>query len=422
MTDLFTCKLTPLSFQDVDEFLGLSLPEDKRLPESSQIDYKQDLPGDLGDDVAALANTYGGLIFLGIKSDKNRNNVPVLWDGVQLGSDPSVRVASRILSTVRPRPEFDIGLASSTNGNIVVIRIREGSYPPYEYEQGASVRIPIRVNDRNKQASVRDIEALIERRSATKQAAQRASANLQTESLVAFRTESLPGGGTRESRDDRVHKMILVPHRPSRWRLDLKFERQFERWIQGAFPNARTFSSNFRSGVFYDFREVRNEAKRLYRVWRITSDGALGVARNVDHHGSPGEPIGDFAADLLFFFRLARIVVGQGASFGRSSFTDVLSTPSTSYLPKFPAPDGVREYDEIRGVHFPTTRPEVLPGTTSWAEELDFHAIENPVELSTLILFDQLRSSWGASIDYERLMEAVTALESQSRTPNWGRN
>jgi restriction endonuclease S subunit len=58
-------------------------------------------------------------------------------------------------------------------------------------------------------------------------------------------------------------------------RLDVKFERQFERWIQGTFPNARTFSSNFRSGMFYEVREIRNEAKRMYRVWRITSDGAL---------------------------------------------------------------------------------------------------------------------------------------------------
>jgi hypothetical protein len=421
MADLFTCKLTPLSFQDVDEFLGLSLPEDKRLPESSQIDYKQDLPGDLGDDVAALANTYGGLIFLGIKSDKNRNNVPVQWDGVHLGSDPSVRVSSRILSTVRPRPEFDIGLVGSTNGSIVIVRVKEGSYPPYEYEQGASVRIPIRVNDRNKQASVRDIEALIERRNATKQAAQRAITSLQPESLVSFRTESLPGGGTRDSRDDRVHRMVLVPHRPTRWRLDVKFERQFERWIQGTFPNVRTFSSNFRSGMFYEVREIRYEAKRLYRVWRITSDGALGVARNVDHHGFPGEPIGDIAVDLLFFFRLARVVLEAGASFGRSLFTDVLSSPSTSYLPKFPTPNGLHGYDEIKGVHFPATRPEVLPGTTTWAEELDFHVVEDPVDMSTQVLFDQLRSSWGASIDYDRLLEAVAALDAQSRTANWGR-
>ena len=195
MADLFACKLTSLSVQDLNEFLGLSLPEDKRLPESSQIDYKQDFPSDLGHDVAALANTYGGLIFLGIKSDKNRNNVPVQWVGVQLGSDPTVRVSSRILSTVHPRPEFEIGLVGGTNGSIVVIRVKEGSYPPYEYEQGTTVGIPIRVNDRNKQASLRDIEALIERRNATKQAAQRVTTSLQLESLVAFRLSHCPAEG-----------------------------------------------------------------------------------------------------------------------------------------------------------------------------------------------------------------------------------
>src|SRR5260370_29874924 len=171
--------------------------------------------------------TYGGLIFLGIKSDKNRNNVPVEWDGAQLGSDSSARVSSRILSSVPPRPEFDTGAVRSTNGDILIIRVKEGSYPPYEYEQGASVRIPIRVNDRKKQASVRDIEALIERRNATKESVQSASANLQPDTLFAYRVESLPGGGRRDVKDDRVHKMLLVPHRPTRWRLDVKFERQF---------------------------------------------------------------------------------------------------------------------------------------------------------------------------------------------------
>src|ERR1700674_3433587 len=100
MADLFTCNFAPLSFQDVDEFLGLSLPEDKRLPENSRIDYKQDFPSDIGDDVAALSNAYGGLIFLGIKSDKYKNNVPVSWEGTQLGPDPTARISARILSTV----------------------------------------------------------------------------------------------------------------------------------------------------------------------------------------------------------------------------------------------------------------------------------------------------------------------------------
>ena len=88
MTDLFTCNLSSLSFHDVDQFLGLSLPEDKRLPESSQIDYKQELPPDLGEDVAALANTYGYLRWADLLGDQvgqeqKQHSHTVGWDATR---------------------------------------------------------------------------------------------------------------------------------------------------------------------------------------------------------------------------------------------------------------------------------------------------------------------------------------------------
>jgi hypothetical protein len=421
MPDLFTCDLSVLSFQDVDEFLGLSLPEDKRLPENSRIDYKKDFPSDLGDDVAALANAYGGLIFLGIKSDKNKNNVPVCWDGTQLGPDPSARISARILSTVRPRPLIDIGLVKAAGGVIAIVRVKDGDYPPYEYEQGNTVRISIRVNDTKRQASVRDIEGLMERRSSTSDGARKAIVSLQPDSLYTYRADPTPGHPDRQTRDERTHTMLLAPHRPLRSRLDVLFERQFERWIQGAFPNARTFSANFRSGTFYEVREIRDDPKRLHRVWRISRDGALGFARNMDQHGSPGEPVGDAAADLLFFFRLCRIALETAGSFGRTLFTDVLSSPSTSFLAKFPEPDGIHGYDDVGGIHFPPARPEVLPVTATWTDELDFQSIQAPIELTSSILLDQLRAIWGASIRYHRLLEAVTDLDVQSAAPGWGK-
>jgi hypothetical protein len=420
MTDLLTSNLTGLALKDIDDFLGLSLPEDQRVPESSRVDYKEDMPQDLGNDVAALANSYGGLIFLGIRSDKNKNNIPVNWDGAQLGSDPSARISNHILSTVRPRPQFDTGLVKTASGYIAIIRVNEGDYPPYEYEKGNTVRIPIRINDTTRQASVRDIEMLMERRKVTKDSAQKVIATLQPDSLFPSRLEGMPGGGASEVRNDRVHKILLAPHRPVRWRLDSPFERKLERWIKSAFSDTRSFSLNFRSGTFYEVREIRNQANYLQRVWRISNEGGLGFARNIDHHGSPGEPIGDVAADLLFFFRLARLALEEGGSFGRVSFTDILASPSTAFLPKFPEPDGVHGYDEVGGVHFPPIRPVVLPGTTTWAEDLDFRSIQTPAPQVASILFDQLRASWGANIHYDRLLEAVLALDSQSTAPQWG--
>jgi hypothetical protein len=49
MADLLSCDLTKLSLKDVDEFLGLSLPENQRVAESGRIEYKEDLPQDLGE-------------------------------------------------------------------------------------------------------------------------------------------------------------------------------------------------------------------------------------------------------------------------------------------------------------------------------------------------------------------------------------
>jgi len=49
-----------------------------------------------------------------------------------------------------------------------------------------------------------------------------------------------------------------------------------------------------------------------------------------------------------------------------------------------------------------------------------FSPSKHPTGLTTPILFDQLRGSWGASIHYDRLLEAVIALDSHSISPNWG--
>lgn len=127
---------------------------------------------------------------------------------------------------MRPRPQFDIGLVNAASGDIVIVRVKEGDYPPYEYEQGNTVRISIRVNDTKRQASVRGIEMLMERRNVTKESAQKVIATLQPDTLYPYGIETLPGNATGDVKDDRVHRMLLAPHRPLRWRLDSTLERR----------------------------------------------------------------------------------------------------------------------------------------------------------------------------------------------------
>lgn len=421
MSDLLTCDLNTISLQDVDEYLGLSQPENLRLSESSRIDYKEELPADLGDDVAALANTYGGLILIGIKADK-KGNIPVQWNGVQLGPDPSARISARILSTVRPRPQFDIGLVEAANGKIVVLRVKEGDYPPYEYEQGNSVRISLRVNDVKRPAAVRDIEALMERRATTGTSPSSRLAALDINTLWTYSMDKLPGGDTRQHLNNRAHRIFLAPHRPLNIRLDLTFEKEFEHWIKVSFPDTESFSQKNRTGQFYEVRGSRpGRCNAQHRVWRISSNGSLGFVRNIDWHGSPGEPIGDVAVDLIFFFRLARRMLETSGNFGNATLTDQLCCGNTTFLSKFPEPTYLGDYDDVSGIQFPPVRPEVLPNMPNCEQNLGFHDFEQPDEQITSILFDQLRAGWGAGVHYEHLLDAVAALDRQSKAPKWGR-
>lgn len=87
MADLFTDALDSLTITEILAFLCLDLAEDKRPREGQRIDFKLDLPQDIGKDVAAMSNSDGGLIFIGVNADKAKQNVPVAADGVNLGVD-----------------------------------------------------------------------------------------------------------------------------------------------------------------------------------------------------------------------------------------------------------------------------------------------------------------------------------------------
>lgn len=133
MANLFLNDLSHLSTADVEAFLALSSPEDQRPTETSRLDFKESFIPDIGDAVAALANTHGGLILIGVRADKTKQNIPIDMPGAtNLGPDARARITDAILATVQPRPEIDhIGLVNGRTGGavIAVIRVSEGPIP-----------------------------------------------------------------------------------------------------------------------------------------------------------------------------------------------------------------------------------------------------------------------------------------------------
>ncbi|MCI0724732.1 MAG: putative DNA binding domain-containing protein [Acidobacteria bacterium] len=420
MADFFSGDLSKLTVQDFDDFLAIKQPEHLRPTESPRIDFKEPLPTDIGDAIAAMSNGNGGLVFVGVKSDKKKQNIPVGLVGVTLGTDARAQITDRILATVNPRPHFDIGFAllPGTNKHVAVIRVYEGSYPPYEYKQGSTVRTPMRIQDTNRQATVRELEELFKKRTAFGKSGSEVIRNLATADDL-FCTYDNPSGEVRENDYTRI---VAAPRVELRLRLDSRFERSFEKTVASSSPWDRQFSRNRRTGLYYQIERRSSGAHRIHRIWRVWANGALGFVGNLTRRGHPGEAVGDLAADLLFFCRVARQFFAAQGFWGTVVLEHELSCAGVNFLPLFPPPDGSGDYDRWDGINFPNSRHPYLQSRSICIEEVDQTGLEKPETLVAETLLYQLRQTWGAQINYDKLAEAVAALASNARDPNWGKS
>ncbi|MGH8659370.1 MAG: AlbA family DNA-binding domain-containing protein [Gammaproteobacteria bacterium] len=132
---LITAPIASLTWQDVLDFCGLDLPE------GATIDYKRDIPTKLGQTVAAMANTDGGIVLIGIDEDRTTTR-PVL---PPLGL-PSIRgVPERItnlcISNITPPlvPEMAVVPDSSDTKVVAVIRVPQSHQAPHAVARNTKV-------------------------------------------------------------------------------------------------------------------------------------------------------------------------------------------------------------------------------------------------------------------------------------------
>lgn len=420
MANLFLSDLSKMSSVDVESFLALSNPEDQRPTETSRLDFKESLPMDIGDSVAALSNTYGGLILIGVKADKAKQNIPVDMPGAtNLGPDAKARIMDLILSTVQPRPMIeDIGVAAGrmNAGLVAVIRIREGTYPPYQFQRGSTVRIPVRLQDTNRQATVREIEALFEKRSNQSKSPGEVVGTYNGSDVYC--TFDAPNGENRESD---YHRILLVPRATMRIRQDMKFERAFEKLVLSSFPSDHGLTRKIGRGNYFQVERREPGAARTHRIWRCWGDGAIGFIGNLTRPSRRGYPVGDLAADLLCLFRLAA-ALWDGQNFhGGVVLSDEIACGGITFVPEFPPPDGTGDYDLVSGINLASQRPQAFSARAVSLEEIDRPTLERPEEMVAQVILDQLRETWGASINFDKLFAAVSQLAQQISTPGWGK-
>lgn len=384
MADLFKDNLEQLNLSAVIEFLGINAPEEQRPPEGARLDFKQTLTQDLASDVAAFANTSGGLIFIGVSSSKTstKQNVAMDAPGCPLGPDARARIANIISTTVNPLPNFEVqSFAVDAQGNsVAVLRVIEGNYPPYECQRSGDFKIPMRVLDTTRQASLREIEKLIEKRAAMG----------ATASAAAH--EHLRDVNLERMQD--CHVAILVPLPSLNLQLDRQFEQIFTNRVREVFKRLGHFDE-FRKGNFY---KIDFEFGRTIGSW---VDGGFLMAANLNRRGSPGEYVGDMLDDLYQSFRLAWAHFTALSHAGQCLVLHMMKINTLSQLlPLFEIAHG--KYP-VQGISLAQPRPNGRPAVTEFERLIGVRELEQPYRSVADIALQQLRESWGADVDLGKL-------------------
>lgn len=158
MRSIWTLPVDEITSADLKVFL------DQELPEGPQLDYKLSLENSISKNIAAFANTVGGIIVFGVKTDGA--NKPILpAKGIPAGAWNADRLnqicANSINPAILPNVSGPIDNPFDNEGEhtiLAVLRVDQSIAAPHAINQ--STHVPIRINDMSKRFDVADIDRI----------------------------------------------------------------------------------------------------------------------------------------------------------------------------------------------------------------------------------------------------------------------
>jgi hypothetical protein len=150
---IYTKSIEEISWDDIDAFCQ------ERVGEGAYLDYKEDFPNQLEKTISAMANTFGGIILIGIEEDDNKR--PLLpIKGIPFQRGLSERVTSIILTNITPPvfPEIQVCRRETDDKAIVVIRIPQSHQTPHAIL--SNTRVYLRTGDINKPEELATIDQI----------------------------------------------------------------------------------------------------------------------------------------------------------------------------------------------------------------------------------------------------------------------
>ena len=160
MNMIYVNPITEISWIDIENFCQ------QRIPEGAYLDYKEDFPSRLEKTLSAMANTYGGVILLGIEEDDD--NKPILpIRGIEFRRGLSEKITNIILSNITPPifPEIQVCKDSTENRAVLIIRIPQSHQTPHAISNNKQVYLRTGdINHPEEFATIEDIGWLSDNR------------------------------------------------------------------------------------------------------------------------------------------------------------------------------------------------------------------------------------------------------------------
>ncbi len=278
MTDLFTAELNSLTS---DERYSAIVDFARAQPqESNRHDFKATWTNETVKDVAALANTFGGLLIIGV--EKSQNDAQARLTGVASASEITTGIASSIATNISPTPSYDIVECykpGETGKRFCIVRVRSSATLHLVTKKGISP-VWVRNADQTVPADAAQLRSLIEREGRSMDMANEVlldrAHKILEDMIIGYGYDDTPlwfAGNWQRSYT--YFKVALVPAERKWTRLDAREEVKF---IQLVHSYYRRVQSNLghvardaanRSADFYEYRWYHRNLAYEGR-WRIT--------------------------------------------------------------------------------------------------------------------------------------------------------
>lgn len=152
----------PLTIDDIARAIALNLAEDEALDFKAQLRTDEHAKVELAKDVAAMANSGGGLIVYGIGEAPGDKHL--IDSAIQLSAEPEQPIHQLLAARVRPliRPVVEPIPTADGSGGYLLVQVPDSSDSPHFYEHNPDPKnppgAPIRYGSNTLMMRERDIE------------------------------------------------------------------------------------------------------------------------------------------------------------------------------------------------------------------------------------------------------------------------